>query len=290
MARWFSRSTQVAFQIASDLHLEVGQIYKSFNLTSVAPYLVLAGDIGRLQDYHQLLGFLERHCKNFQHLYMVLGNHEFYGLSHQEGLEKATALERESCLQAKFTLLNRTRVNINEKITLLGCTLQSWIPKESRGIVIQKINDFKGRIRNWDVDDHNAEHLLDVQWIKSQLAEVQLECPSRAVVVVTHHAPSNIDTSDPKFANNPWSCAFSTGLIEGEAQDWMGIDNIRFWIFGHTHWTTSSQFGKMQIVSNQRGYNIDIRTPLSSTKRPFWPWIHRTSRKHTFDEKKLIRV
>lgn len=38
-------------QIMSDLHLEVGQQYASFTFPTTAPFLMLAGDIGRLIDY-----------------------------------------------------------------------------------------------------------------------------------------------------------------------------------------------------------------------------------------------
>lgn len=46
------------FQIMSDLHFELGQQYSSFYIPSSAPYLLLAGDIGRLVHYHLFLTFL----------------------------------------------------------------------------------------------------------------------------------------------------------------------------------------------------------------------------------------
>ncbi|KAI9754208.1 MAG: hypothetical protein M4579_004805 [Chaenotheca gracillima] len=73
----------------SDLHLEVGLQYGSFHIPYKAPYLVLAGDIGRLVDYEAYLGFLRRQCGQFVRVFLVLGNHEFFGMSRAEGLQKA---------------------------------------------------------------------------------------------------------------------------------------------------------------------------------------------------------
>lgn len=60
-------------------------IYKSANntLNSLSlpthHYLILAGDIGRLQDYDGLAQFLATQCERFERVFFVLGNHEFYG-------------------------------------------------------------------------------------------------------------------------------------------------------------------------------------------------------------------
>lgn len=87
----FRRSTHNAgsykFQYMSDLHLEVGQQYSTFDFPPTAPYLILAGDIGRLIDYDKLLLFLTKQTSRFDAVFYVLGNHEFYGTSRSKGLE-----------------------------------------------------------------------------------------------------------------------------------------------------------------------------------------------------------
>lgn len=72
---------RLQFQIMSDLHLELGQQYNSFYIPPSAPYLVLAGDIGRLVDHHLFLSFLRAQCERFVQVFMALGNHEFYGVT-----------------------------------------------------------------------------------------------------------------------------------------------------------------------------------------------------------------
>lgn len=78
----------------SDLHLEVGQQYADFDIPAEAPYLILAGDIGRLKDYQPYLEFLGRQCDHFVKVFLVLGNHEFFGTSQCRG-PSAGQLSRE---------------------------------------------------------------------------------------------------------------------------------------------------------------------------------------------------
>lgn len=75
----------MSFQINSDLHLEVDQQYFSFQIPASAPYLVPAGDIGRLVDYDSYLDVLKTQTKQLELIFWVLGNHEFYAIPLQLG-------------------------------------------------------------------------------------------------------------------------------------------------------------------------------------------------------------
>ncbi|KAM5447926.1 hypothetical protein MaudCBS49596_005723 [Microsporum audouinii] len=71
----------------SDLPLTPdGQLYETFVVPRTAPYLILAGDIGCLRNYKEYVTFLAAQCAQFDHVSLVLGNHEFYWISHQDGL------------------------------------------------------------------------------------------------------------------------------------------------------------------------------------------------------------
>ncbi|KAH0545337.1 hypothetical protein FGG08_000636 [Glutinoglossum americanum] len=252
----------------SDLHLEAERCYSDFDIPRSAPYLILAGDVGRLLDYDDYLGFLRRHCTRFEHVYLVLGNHEFYGQSREEGLKAAASLEAEPDLHSKLTVMNRTRVDINSKVTLLGCTLQSNIPSESRSAVEYRVKDFR-YISGWTIDHHNAEHALDANWLKTEVQTAHHEDPHRRIVIVTHHAPSFRNTCEPPQEKNPWSSAFCTNILESETDTWLGLGCVRYWIFGHTHWCTEFRKGDMTIVSNQRGYVLSQRNPTMSIWKLF---------------------
>lgn len=177
------------FQIMSDLHLEVGQQYSAFNVLPTAPYLVLAGDIGQLSNYELYLSFLRLQCDQFSRVFLVLGNHEFFGMSHDHGIHIASCLEKEPILLGRLVVLHRRRYDFveNPDITVLGCTLWSRIQPEARQIVESKVKDFR-RIHDWGVDKHNAEHDKDVDWLQKQVEMIRKEPNGlhRRIIIVTH--------------------------------------------------------------------------------------------------------
>ncbi|RYP71631.1 hypothetical protein DL770_008088 [Monosporascus sp. CRB-9-2] len=85
-------------QILSDLHLEVGQQYLSYIFPVSAPFLLLGGDVGRLTDYDGYLKFLEAQVSRYEKVFLVLGNHEFYGLDYESGLDTARRLSEDPSL------------------------------------------------------------------------------------------------------------------------------------------------------------------------------------------------
>ncbi|RAH48454.1 uncharacterized protein BO95DRAFT_49024 [Aspergillus brunneoviolaceus CBS 621.78] len=132
------------FQILSDLHLELNQQYVSYEIPACAEHLILAGDIGRLADYEHYRDFLQRQTDRFKAVLLILGNHEFYGLSIAAGLDKARQLEQEPCLHGRLIVLDRTRYDVpGFDVSVLGCTLWSHVPDGSREIVQAKIRDFR---------------------------------------------------------------------------------------------------------------------------------------------------
>ncbi|KAH8817297.1 ser/Thr protein phosphatase-like protein superfamily [Xylogone sp. PMI_703] len=267
-----------SFQILSDLHLEVGQQYSSFKIPASAPYLILAGDTGRLIDYDPYLAFLATQTAQFEKVFLILGNHEFYNLSFTAGLEQAQKLEQEEVLNGRLVLLHRKRFNIpNSKTTILGCTLWSEIPENARKVVQMKVKDFE-KINTWTVDNHNEAHKLDLTWLNEQIAEIQQRNRSRPkgeqkrnILVVTHHAPCVEGTSSPGNMRNPWSSAFATDLLKDG--DWK---DVKAWVFGHTHFTTEFETYGIRVFSNQRGYVLpgmeeqgDLRKHAKKDKKVF---------------------
>ena len=241
-------------QYVSDLHLEVAQQYDKFDIPPKAPFLVLAGDIGRLIDYDGYLNFLMKQCGKFRKIFLVLGNHEFYGTSRASGLLEAQRLVNEPTLNGTVVLLEKRRYDIEDSnVIVLGCTLHSSIPIEKREIVNAKIQDFQ-KIRNWTIDEHNDEHFRDVKWLQSEIEKIRNAEGGKTarIVVVTHHAPVCNGTSRPEHSKNPWSSAFATDLVRNEKFE--AFADVRVWIFGHTHFTNYMHVGKVKIISNQRGY------------------------------------
>src|SRR5574343_119308 len=70
------------FQYISDLHLEFGN---KMNIIPVAEYLILAGDICQLNCKTKYKDFLNRISKKFKLIFIVSGNHEYYGQTIESG-------------------------------------------------------------------------------------------------------------------------------------------------------------------------------------------------------------
>ncbi|KAJ4173086.1 hypothetical protein NW754_012095 [Fusarium falciforme] len=240
-----AEQSQPWIQALSDLHLELGQQYSSYSFPATAPYLLLGGDVGRLIDYDGYLGFMENQASRFERVFLVLGNHEFYGLDYEAGVDMARHLVSEASLAGRVVLLHRTRWDDpKSEITILGCTLWSAIPQQAYDVVQSKVKDFKN-IKQWSVEKHNTLHAEEHLWLREQVAQAS----TRQILVVTHHAPRVEGTSRPQHVGNPWTCAFATDLMD---QTW---DGVRIWVFGHTHYSTEVVLGSgIRLLANQRGY------------------------------------
>jgi hypothetical protein len=254
------------FQIMSDLHLNRSNDYRTFTIPPTASNLVLAGDIGRLQDYDDYLSFLERHVSKYSMTYFCLGNHEFHGLSYEEGIALSQRLEREPCLKGKLRLLTRETGPVEtptdagyNSVTILGCTLWSSILESAESAVRSRVKDFT-EIKNWSVEEHNRHHQEDVAWLKSEIEQVRRRdsYEPRKILCVTHYPPVMKEASAPEHANNAWNSAFGTDLLgaskdEGQAGGTNIFTEVNCWIFGHTHYSTRFEKGGLRVFSNQRG-------------------------------------
>ena len=147
-------SSRLGIQFMSDLHWERyldkrTRQYSAAEIPRCAPYIILAGDIGRLCDRDALQLALQPLCEKFDKVLLVPGNHEFYGSSREEGLEVAETIGQD--LGDRLIVMNRARVDLGD-VVVLGCTLHSLIPEGAH-----LTNDF-AQIEGWTVADHNAEY------------------------------------------------------------------------------------------------------------------------------------
>ncbi|KAH6838572.1 Metallo-dependent phosphatase-like protein [Chaetomium sp. MPI-CAGE-AT-0009] len=230
-------------QLLSDLHLEIGQQYSAFTFPASTPFLVLAGDIGRLIDYEAYRSFFESQVSRYKNVFLVLGNHEFYGPSYHSGLDEARRLSQEPSLLGRLVLLHRARWDDPDSdLGILGCTVWSAIPEETYGIVESK---------------HNAVHQEEVAWLREQVQQAAASTPKRRLLIATHHTPCVEGTARQDQVGNPWSPAFATDLVQQE-----GWGGVKAWVFGHTHYSSRMSRNGIQLVSNQRGYVLPGRPAL----------------------------
>ncbi|EEP79028.1 predicted protein [Uncinocarpus reesii 1704] len=289
--------TPVRFQVMSDLHLEVGQQYGTFEIEPKASNLILAGDIGRLADYQPFRDFLCSVCRKFERVFLVPGNHEFFDISREQALQLVDKLQNDPELMGKLIVMNRKRVDL-EDVTILGCTLYSHILPEAEEIVRTKVGDFR-RIVDWTVADHLEEHARDVEWLENEIGLVrQADSNSglkRIIVVVSHHAPLTKGTSKLSNEANPWSSAFATDLIGNK--DKPAFDDVQWWIFGHTHHCSEFVHRQVKLVSNQRGYirsnrdeNEGIEVSSNFTSKKLKTWNNSSPPENAFNLEKVIEV
>ncbi|VUC21059.1 unnamed protein product [Clonostachys rosea] len=278
--KWLHSPAGVRVQVLSDLHLEVADQYATYTFPVAAPFLLLAGDIGRLIDYDSYLKFLVAQVSRFDKVFLILGNHEFYGLGYQSGLDQAQRFTEEPTLQEKLVLLHKSRWDDpDSNLTILGCTLWSSVPDEALDIVKIKISDFK-KIQNWTVHDHNRVHLDELRWLRDQVSQAK-QGSDRTILVATHHAPCVEGASRPEHAQNPWTSAFTTELLSDDS-----FEGVKFWVFGHTHYTTRFAKRGIEVVANQREYVL----PGSSTHLEGQSATKAKKEKNTFDPSCTIRI
>ena len=137
----------VNFQLVSDLHLDFGSEYDTFEISPCVQYLGLLGDIG-LTVEAKFFTFLDGQLSNFKVVFFVFGNHESYDSS-MRASKNAMSKFCELCTETRKTdpsmgelvILDQARFDVNE-VKILGCTLFSSIPSRQYYPVMFGLNDF----------------------------------------------------------------------------------------------------------------------------------------------------
>jgi predicted phosphohydrolase len=243
--------TPSTFTVASDLHLDISEVFPSFD---PGEFLVLAGDLCEadslegpsIRDY---LGYLS---EKFQTILYVMGNHDHYSSVFQR-----TAQKLREKLPRNFLLLDNETVEIGDTL-FMGCTL--WTDCNQRDPVTlhfirNYMADFTEIVFKNDRDDGRlfrpedccAEFHKAVRFLERNLAKN----PDRKTVVVTHHCPTYVSVH-PDFrherAANGGFCSDLSDLILDNPQ-------IRYWVCGHTHHFHRYMVGDAtEVVCNPWGY------------------------------------
>lgn len=281
---------KTSFQILSDLYLNHESQYLTFHIPVSAPYLILAGNIGKLIDYEAYLSFLIRRCNLYERVYLVLGALEFQGISIRDGLELAAKMEQEAGVRGRLVVLDRKRADVpGTNVTLLGCTLWSDIPAAAESAVLKKIPEFDHQqgIKNWSVSAHNAMHAEELAWLKQEIigpsnfagSLASSSGPSTQLVVVSAFAPDLKQALDPWQVDSPWSSAYGSNLLGGD--EWRGVNR---WVCASTGRTTEFKINGTKVVINQRGcVGEEVKGILQDG-------ISDKERKGLFDVAKVVKV
>lgn len=229
----------VLFQLLSDLHLEFDS---RFDIHKAGEILLLAGDIGNPWT-NAYKGFLKKASSLFDHVFVVAGNHEYYTSS----IHKVDAHIDTLCAElGNVFFLQQKAVDIDDNVRVIGATLWSNIDDDQRSDVACFLADYRC-IKDWTIERNNNMHTKHLAFIKAEIERAKADY--KKLVVLTHHAPSFVNTSSPMHSGGILSSAFATCL-----DDLFG-DPIVAWAYGHTHFSNKQVRKGMVLISNQRGYH-----------------------------------
>jgi predicted phosphohydrolase len=233
----------VVVQYLSDIHTEFMSVEKvqsdlldKIHCVSADGILVLAGDIGNphLASYRH---FLNGVSAKFKKVFLIAGNHEYYGGTTEAGNNKIQEIAA-NCGNVSF--LNNTYEDY-EGFRWIGTTLWSRIHSMKS---VRAVRDFR-KIVGHSIEGVNAFHNEAVEFIKSTVGKSPIQC-----IVITHHMPSLILVDEKyKFMDNTSYASSQDNLIKESD------GKICAWFYGHTHTpNTGILIHNTMTYSNPYGY------------------------------------
>lgn len=226
-------------QFVSDVHREyehhLGRPWPK--IVPRARYLALAGDIGNpaQKSYSAYLSYC---CSLFHHVFVVAGNHEFWGHEYNTCKRKIRSIcaEKRNC-----TFLDDEMVEV-DGLRVFGATL--WSDVSDRAA--EGMNDYNTiyyEHKNLTADDTRGMHRKTVATIKGLLDE---SC--KPLLVITHYAP--LHAMNGRYGNSPNISAFCSELGHLFRKPLVG------WISGHTHSSVQMAENGIPCLSNCWGYDV----------------------------------
>jgi predicted phosphohydrolase len=235
---FLAKNENMKFQIISDLHIEKGNHPKNYITPHENATLIVAGDVGRIENYDKYVETLQWMCDSFEKVLIVPGNHEYYSENPRLTYNKINKIFRK--LEAKFDNL---RFLINEdlilgKLVIFGSTFWSYCPHQYFNNI--PIYNEDGTLIT--SGDYNGFHQSSQRALESRIdycTRMKFD-----LLVITHHAPTFYETLGSKHRNsedtkNYMYCSSSDLLLKNSV--------IKYWVYGHTGYNGTYD----KLVSNQ---------------------------------------
>lgn len=226
----------------SDLHLEFLNSKQLDNFIKKIPsgmdeICVLAGDIGDpySSNYDKFINYMSNH---FRKIFIIAGNHEYYN---KKTIEETNLFMKEYFQKFNNITFLNNEYEIYGDYCFVGTTLWSKITNP-----LYKINDVY-EIVDFDYIKYNELNELSIQFLENVVSN-HTNC-----VIITHHMPSQklIDEKykTPSMAPyNQWFYCDMDEFIEKNK------NNIKCWIYGHTHTKSNLLLNEIPFICNPIGY------------------------------------
>lgn len=226
-------------KILSDIHLEVaknpGKLMDRLlpSCPDLDTVLVLAGDIGHFGS-ELYMNYITKVSENYQAVFVVLGNHEYYQSSIEKISDKISSIR----FPDNVHVLNRNTVEYRG-IRFIGCTL--WASGDASKC--HNINDFYD-INGMTPDMYSFLNKTDIDWLANELSKKSNN--TEKTIVITHHLPSESLVST-LYKNHPLNVFYANDLDSL-------VNQADIWICGHTHIPKTIDIGKCHCIVNPIGY------------------------------------
>ena len=238
-------------QLFSDLHLEFSKTFPM--IERKAKYLVLAGDIGRLCDKNYT-DFIEYCSKTWEHIIVVLGNHEFYH-------NKKTYITLLSEYFDYFSQYDNVTLLEKDKIMLdgweiIGLTMWAYIRPSykdimncSKQIKTRVVTNNGVRREHIGYQGINKLYNESLEWLLNNYD------PNKKTIIITHHPLTHDNISMPEYENEPSDRrdAFATDMVFQNKAPLVCMS-------GHTHFSHDFIKNNVRYISNQMGYKEEVIT------------------------------
>lgn len=232
-------------QYCSDLHLEFrenSKYLKENPLKPVADVLLLAGDIVpfAVQRKHDWL--FDLFSDQFEMVYWVPGNHEYYGYDLADKCGVINEKIRENVL-----LVNNTTAT-HQNTRLVFSTLWTEIGPANEEEIRISMSDFhtiKYKNDRFRPSHYNQLHRESKEFLAGALSQETIG----KTVVITHHVPTFLNYPE-KYKGDSLNEAFAVELF-----DLIEPSGVDYWIYGHHHqFIPEFTIGRTRLVTNQLGY------------------------------------
>ncbi|WP_118975837.1 metallophosphoesterase [Taibaiella koreensis] len=234
----------MTIQYCSDLHLEFPENenwLKEHPIIPAGEVLVLAGDIVPFVQMEQYGWFFDKLSQQYEAVYWLPGNHEYYG----SYIDERSGSFKEA-IRANVWLLNNEAVQ-HGNMTLICSTLWSFISPATEWDIAKGMVDYRCIRKHGE--RFRPIHTFRLHKTCRQFITQAVTAAKGPICVATHHVPTFMHYP-AAYRHSLLNEAFATELFPFIEQS-----HIAAWLYGHHHHNTPAfTIGETTMLTNQLGY------------------------------------